>query len=1105
MRRRQFATFAAFALAWCSGIGPSEAAPKLRVQVEQKGDFLLIGNTIGYECGGNSPVTPIKGNVNCGLLGLADGDTAPDIFWRADSPTAGQAQANTSLLFTSARTTARLNIPAGATVTHAYLYWGARYPGGGADTSVTVDAPGGTTRNISALESYQSTNNTYQSVANVTDLVRMAGAGDYRVSGINIVSLLGLNNEVTFGGWWMVVLYELDSALNRNMAVFDGLDPVDNNNTQNVMLSGFYVPNPVTDGKLGVIAFEGDKSIDGDQLFFGNLTMPLSDALNPANDFFNGTRSTLGIGTHTTGDLPEMPGSAGSLAGVDIDIVDIKSRLTPGQMSAPIRATSSGDEYYLAGWVTSIATKRPEFTTSNKTAVDLNGGAVLPGDILEYTIVATNSGTDTSINTQMTDVIPMGTTYVPESIKVTAGANIGAKTDAVPDDQGDFNGGMKTVTVRLGTGATATSGGTLAPGESSTVKFRVTVNAGATGTISNQAFISGAGQAGAPNTTTPTDGNGTGTGTPPTDVNVGTCTMNSECPMQTPICNMSGPTNTCVECLMDMNCSGLEPTCNMTTHTCVCVSTGSETCGDGIDNNCDGTIDNGCVTDTDGDGLSDDEETMIGTDPNDGDSDDDGVPDGQEINPGADTDGDGLPNGQDPDSDNDGIFDGTEMGLDCSAPGTDTTAGHCIPDGDMGNTTTDPVDADTDDGGVNDGSEDTDRDGVIDPGETDPTVGHGDDDMQNMDSDGDGLGDDLEIMIGTDPNDADSDDDGVPDGQEPNVGDDTDGDGLPNGLDPDSDNDGIYDGTEMGLDCSATGTDTTEGHCIPDGDMGMTTTDPIDADTDNGGVNDGSEDTDRDGVIDPGETDPTAGHGADDMQNMDMDGDGLSDDLETQIGSNPNDGDSDDDGVPDGLEANPADDTDGDGIINILDPDADGDGLFDGTEMGFDCSGGQTDPSQNTCIPDADGGATTTSPLDPDTDDGGVSDGDEDKNHNGQIDDGETNPTAGHGDDDLVAPPCMQDSDCGNATSGQICDAMSQTCVPGCRGEGGNGCPGGGECSSTTSAAGTCSDEGTYAGWGNGILCTIRSATESRDDSFGWLFGLAGAAALMMRRRGSSK
>lgn len=1101
--RRKLTISAAAILAFCGGIETANAAPKLRVQIEQKGDFLLIGNTIGYECA--SPrVMPIVGNANCGLIALDQGDSAPDIFWRSDT---NSATATQSILFSNARTTAQLNIPQGATVTHAYLYWGATRGGAGADTNVTLNAPGGFSGNIPAIESYTSTNGSYQSVADITPIVKAAGSGPYQVRGVDITTLLGLNADVTFGGWWMVVFYDTGVGIVRNLALFDGLDPVSNNNPQNATLDGFYVPTPLTDAKLGVVTFEGDASINGDRLYFGDLMNPLSDAANPADDFFNGSRSTFGVGTHNPGDLPEMPGTAGSLAGVDIDIVDIKSRLSPGQMSAQIRASSTGDTFFLAGWVTSIASQRPDFSASNKSAVDLNGAPLLPGDILEYTIVAENSGTDTSIDTVITDAIPMFTSYVPGSIKVTAGANVGSKTDAKGDDQGDYDAATKTVTVRVGTGANAMQGGSIAAGQSSTVTFQVTVDSGASGTISNQALITASGMLGAPSSSTPTDGNGIGAGTPPTDVNVGSCTTNNDCPMQVPVCDTT--TNACVECVTDMDCSGLEPSCDPTTHLCVCVPGNAEVCGDQDDNDCDGIIDDGCTSvDADGDGLSDVEEGMLGTDPNDGDTDNDGVPDGQEANPGDDSDGDGLINALDPDSDNDGLFDGTEMGLDCSATGTDASQGHCTPDADNGMTTTDPTNPDTDGGGVNDGSEDSNLNGAIDAGEIDPTVGHGDDDKTRIDSDGDGLSDDLEDTIGTDPNDADSDDDGVSDGQEPNPADDTDGDGLPNALDPDADNDGLYDGTEMGLGCSGGGTDSTQNHCIPDGDNGMTVTNPLDPDTDDGGVADGSEDIDRDGVIDAGETDPTAGHGADDMQNSDIDGDGLSDDFETSIGSDPMDADSDDDGVPDGREPNPADDTDGDGIINVLDPDADGDGLFDGTELGFDCMGTQTDPGKNNCIPDADGGATTTSPVDPDTDDGGVVDGTEDANHNGQIDSGETDPTVGHGADDVNVPGyCAKDSDCGNATSGQICDDMTHMCVPGCRGEGGNDCPSGQTCTSTTSGAGVCTSEtgGTYAGWGNGILCTTHGHPLDTDRNLGWLFGIAGALALTLRRCRSSQ
>jgi MYXO-CTERM domain-containing protein len=278
---------------------------------------------------------------------------------------------------------------------------------------------------------------------------------------------------------------------------------------------------------------------------------------------------------------------------------------------------------------------------------------------------------------------------------------------------------------------------------------------------------------------------------------------------------------------------------------------------------------------------------------------------------------------------------------------------------------------------------------VHDAGERDPVAGQGADDKGLVDTDGDGISDTTEEHIGTKPTDADTDDDGVADGDEANPADDTDGDGAINALDPDSDNDGLRDGTEVGSDCS--GKDTDKSKCVPDGDKGKTTTSPVMADTDKGGASDGSEDIDLNGVPDMGERNPTKGHGGDDQEVSDRDGDGLSDPTEMTLGSDPLDADTDDDGVKDGSEADPSVDTDGDGKINVLDPDSDDDGLADGTETGLDCSLAATDVSKNHCVPDADG-STTTSPTLADSDTGGLKDGDEDKNHNGKLDDGETDP-----------------------------------------------------------------------------------------------------------------
>lgn len=93
--------------------------------------------------------------------------------------------------------------------------------------------------------------------------------------------------------------------------------------------------------------------------------------------------------------------------------------------------------------------------------------------------------------------------------------------------------------------------------------------------------------------------------------------------------------------------------------------------------------------DTDSDGLSDTDETALGTDPNNGDSDGDGVPDGREVNAlgsnplDTDTDSDGLTDALEvdhscginqPDADGDGLGDAFEANSgfsECSQSDTD--------------------------------------------------------------------------------------------------------------------------------------------------------------------------------------------------------------------------------------------------------------------------------------------------------------------------------------------------------------------------------------------------------------------------------------------------
>jgi hypothetical protein len=331
-----------------------------------------------------------------------------------------------------------------------------------------------------------------------------------------------------------------------------------------------------------------------------------------------------------------------------------------------------------------------------------------------------------------------------------------------------------------------------------------------------------------------------------------------------------------------------------------------------------------CVADTDNDGIPDATEIAIGTDPNDDDSDGDGITDDVETsavgNAGPftaiDTDADGTIDANDLDSDNDCLPDASEAATwrddaapgapnaNCVAPNTcDTTTGTCVA----------PVDTDAD-----------------------------------------GIPDDVETAIGTDPNAADSDGDGIADNVEtspdgsttgPYTAVDSDGDGVIDAKDLDSDNDCLPDANEMATYRDDTQPGPVDANCTAPQTCNVATGQCVD---------------------------PAI---------VDTDSDGIPDEVETTIGTDPNVADSDGDGIPDGTETSStgtlppytAIDTDGDGTIDALDLDSDNDCLPDAQEVATfrdaaqpnapnaNCSDGATcNVTTGTCE-DTDGGTSSSS------------------------------------------------------------------------------------------------------------------------------------------------
>ncbi|RDH80768.1 MAG: hypothetical protein DIZ80_17230 [endosymbiont of Galathealinum brachiosum] len=246
-----------------------------------------------------------------------------------------------------------------------------------------------------------------------------------------------------------------------------------------------------------------------------------------------------------------------------------------------------------------------------------------------------------------------------------------------------------------------------------------------------------------------------------------------------------------------------------------------------------------------------------------------------------------------------------------------------------------------------------------------------------LDTDGDGIIDDIDI---------DDDNDGIPDSLEGDGITDSDGDGIVDSLDLDSDNDGITDLMESGITNPESLDTDNNGQIDTDNPVGTNgLADIIETTIDSGIVN-----------YNNGNTIDTDGDGVEDFRDLDSDNDGIPD--VTEAGGNDSDNNGiigtgtpvvDSNGLPSALITSPTD-TDGDGIPDHLQLDSDGDGISDlieggGTDSnddgkvdGFTDNNGDgfDDGTLNTPLPltDTDGDGTPDYQDNDDVDNDGITD-----------------------------------------------------------------------------------------------------------------------------------
>lgn len=252
-------------------------------------------------------------------------------------------------------TRARLRVPQGARISYARLYWGGNLRVGEQkppkdSDHVLLSEPGGDYRKLSAdtVTGHRVGGGAeaFQSSADVTGLVRASGPGLYTVAQINVA--MGNSPTGGWGGWTLVVAYEKKSEPLRHLALWDGFETLHADEHDRRAL-GLELPGvqvaPGAAGRVGVLAYDGDRGIDGDSLVAGvgrAESVPLGDAANPSNDVFN---STVGeAGRERAGD--RVPAYANTF-GYDSDVFTLDRALRPGGRGLRLEFAAHRDSVWL--------------------------------------------------------------------------------------------------------------------------------------------------------------------------------------------------------------------------------------------------------------------------------------------------------------------------------------------------------------------------------------------------------------------------------------------------------------------------------------------------------------------------------------------------------------------------------------------------------------------------------------------------------------------------------------------------------------------------------------------------------------------------------------
>ena len=242
-------------------------------------------------------------------------------------------------------------LPLTATVVAAYVYWAGSYDDiqNVNNANIYMD-----TTLLTIQQQYTedfffngTTLNFYSGKADITSLVQSKGNASYTMTGLHIETDPHCTSSVVLGGWAMVVVYEDDSEPTRVVNLYEGFQQF-RGSAFSIAADNFEISSTPS-GKHAHITWEGDVANSTSSggydesliMTTSSGSRELTDSVNLSGEQFNSRSNIYGSGSPTYG--------------LDIDMYDIGSYLTPGDTSFQTQYSSGGDLVLLSAEVTSVS------------------------------------------------------------------------------------------------------------------------------------------------------------------------------------------------------------------------------------------------------------------------------------------------------------------------------------------------------------------------------------------------------------------------------------------------------------------------------------------------------------------------------------------------------------------------------------------------------------------------------------------------------------------------------------------------------------------------------------------------------------------------------